>query len=236
MFVGIAGGAFLYDPRFGLLGFAVLIFYSILDSTDGQLARMTGQVTELGRVLDGVIGYAVYVAIYASITAGLLQRGASNGVLILMLLAAISNIAQAQRYEYFRHHYKMIALKGQIENEDPARVNSAWIGWMFRGYLTVQGMLNGLHNRVVSTIAARSSNGIVREEDRLRYREFFRGPVRGWNLLGDNWRFYAIGLAACFQRTELFFYAVLLPLNLTLLALLIWQRKVDRNFLRAELA
>ena len=57
MLIGIAGGALLYGERLGFLAFALLIIYGIIDSADGQLARMTGQVTELGRVLDGVSGY-----------------------------------------------------------------------------------------------------------------------------------------------------------------------------------
>ena len=50
MLVGITGGALLYGERLGLLGFALLIIYSIFDSADGQLARLTARVTELGRV------------------------------------------------------------------------------------------------------------------------------------------------------------------------------------------
>ena len=70
MLIGIAGGALLYNERLGFLAFALLILYSILDSADGQLARMTGQVTELGRVLDGVGGYLTHAAIYIAIVGG----------------------------------------------------------------------------------------------------------------------------------------------------------------------
>ena len=62
--VGVAAGAMLYHERLGLFAFALLILHGIIDSADGQLARMTGQVTELGRVLDGVGGYLTHVAIY----------------------------------------------------------------------------------------------------------------------------------------------------------------------------
>src|SRR5450755_1606302 len=49
MLAGVSGGALLYGERSGLLGFALLIIYSVFDSADGQLARLTGRVTELGR-------------------------------------------------------------------------------------------------------------------------------------------------------------------------------------------
>src|SRR5580700_6528925 len=67
--VGVAGGALLFDPSLAFAGFALIILHSILDSSDGQLARMTGQVTELGRLLDGIGGYVTHVAIYVAILA-----------------------------------------------------------------------------------------------------------------------------------------------------------------------
>lgn len=230
MFVGLAGAVMLFDLRLALLGFALLIFYSILDSTDGQLARMTGQVTPLGRVLDGVIGYAVYAAIYPAIALGLLERGENISVLLWMLLAAISNIPQAQQYEFFKHQYAMIVRDGRIEVDDPAHVRRPWMRGLFRAYLAVQKSANARHERVLSRIADRAEAGLVQTEDRVRYQKYFCGTRQGWNWLGDNLRFGLIGLAAYLQRMELFFFAILL-LNLLLLFLWLSQRRADREFL-----
>ena len=95
----------------------------------------------------------------------------------------------------------------------------------------MQRMLNGLHVVVESIIAARSIGGAVREDDRARYRDCFYWPMRGWNLLGDNTRFYAIGVLAWLHRLDLFFIFILVPMNLALVALWLWQRRADRRFL-----
>lgn len=232
MFVGIAGGALLYDERLGIPAFLLLILYSILDSADGQLARLTGQTTELGRVLDGVIGYVVYTAIYLALTAGLLHRGASVALIALMLVAVLSNIAQAQMYEYHRHHYISIVSKGRLPQDDPARLESPIIAALYRGYLACQRVLNGAHTETLQAIAQRAPEGAVSPSDRARYRECFYAPVRGWNLLGDNTRFYAIGVLALLHRLDLFFVFIVLPMNFALLALWIWQRQADQRFLR----
>lgn len=50
-----------------LLGILSLFVANLLDSADGQLARMTGQKTRLGRVLDGFAGDVWFIAIYAAI-------------------------------------------------------------------------------------------------------------------------------------------------------------------------
>ena len=221
----------LYDERLGLCAFALLIVHGIIDSADGQLARLTGQVTELGRVLDGGAGYLTHAAIYLAIAAGVIHRGGSGAILIWMVLAGIANAVQAQMYEYHRHDYAMIAVRGLVPRGDPAKLTQAWMKSLYAWYLATAGRLSGLHLEVESLIAERSTAGVVREDDRARYRKFFYAPMRGWNLLGDNTRFYAIGVLVWLGRIDLFFAFVLLPMNLALIALWLWQRHADRRFL-----
>lgn len=229
--VGMAAGALLYDERLGLMAFALLIVHGIVDSSDGQLARMTGQTSEVGRILDGIGGYATHVAVYVAILAGYVSRGGSLSMVAWAALAGAANTAQAQLYEYHRTSYSTIVLEGLAPHEDAARVDVAWVRRLFRGYMRLQRRLIGLHGRVEAAIAARSRGGIVSDHDRSRYRAMFYGPVRGWNLLGDNTRFYAIGVLAWLHHLEWFFAFILLPMNVALGVLWCWQRRADRRFL-----
>lgn len=231
MLPGIMGGILLGDQRLAYFGFALIIIYSVFDSADGQLARLTGQVTELGRVLDGVGGYVTYAAIYISICAGLLYQGASGTIVIWAGLAAIANTVQAQMYEYHRHHYALIVVKRHVPRDDPAKIPMSWMRSLYGGYLAMQRALNGLHFQVEAAIKAGAVDGIVSEEDQARYRDCFYWPTRGWNLLGDNARFFAIGLLVFLNRIDLFFAFILIPMNLALLVLWFWQRNADRKFL-----
>jgi CDP-alcohol phosphatidyltransferase-like enzyme len=228
--VGVTGGSLLYDERLGVFAFALLILYGIIDSADGQLARLTGQVTELGRVLDGVGGYVTHGAIYLAIAAGAIHRGGSSSILIWMLLAGMANALQAQMYDYHRTAYITVVAEGHAPDNHPAKV-PWWLRGLLRGYLVTQRWLIGLHAQVEAALAARSVAGNVREDDRTRYRECFYGPVRGWNLLGDNTRFYTIGVLVCLHRIDLFFAFILVPMNLALITLWLWQRSADRRFL-----
>jgi hypothetical protein len=69
MFIGVAGGIMFYPEHFGwnLLGVLLVIFANILDSTDGQMARLTGMKTALGRVLDGTSSTLWYIAMYCAV-------------------------------------------------------------------------------------------------------------------------------------------------------------------------
>jgi phosphatidylglycerophosphate synthase len=224
--VGLVGGAMLYSESLGLIAFAVIIFHSVLDSSDGQLARMTGQVTELGRVLDGVGGYVTHAAIFLAIGASMFERGWGGSAVVLMLGAGASTIVHAQMYDYHRTSYARTALKGIAA--PPAALSRRGV---LRIYERMQRALSGLHPRVEREIAARSPHGTVRDDDRARYRSCFYWPVRGWNALGDNTRFYAVGVLAWMHRLDLFFTFVLVPMNAVFAALWLWELRADRRFL-----
>ena len=228
--IGVAGGALLYETSPGLVCFGLLILSEIVDSADGQLARLTGQTTELGRVLDGVSDYVRHAAIYLAISGGIIHRGGNTSILLWMVLAGISNAIQSQMYDFHRTAYVAVVREGRVAGDDMAKVPS-WIRWLYSGYLMMQRWLIGPHVKVESALAARAIGGRVREEDRERYRECFHRAVRGWNLLGSNTGLYAIGILIWLHRVDLFLLFMLLPMNLALIALWFWQRKADRKFL-----
>ena len=66
-----AHGSYHYEQCAGLwlniIGILLLFWAYVYDCTDGQLARMTGKKSKLGRILDGAAGYAWYIPIYAAL-------------------------------------------------------------------------------------------------------------------------------------------------------------------------
>lgn len=63
-----ACGSFYYEGTHGLvmniIAILLLCLADIFDCTDGQLARMTGKKSRLGRILDGVAGFTWFIPIY----------------------------------------------------------------------------------------------------------------------------------------------------------------------------
>lgn len=228
--VGVAGGALLYSEGLGLVGVALLIAHGLIDSADGQLARRTGQVSELGRVLDGVAGYLTHAAMFIAIGLGHMHRGGSSLILISMFLAGIASIIHAQFYDHHRTVYGAIVRQGRVRRNEPAKV-SGWLRGPYEWYSAMQRLLIESHAEVEAAVQTRAAGEIVSAEDRQRYRARFRRLVRGWNWLGDNPRRYATAVFVCIGRPDLLFAFILVPMNLTCLALWLWQRRADREFL-----
>ena len=74
MFIGAASsiffyhGSFIYEGWYGfwlnVIGVLLLCVADLLDCTDGQLARLTGKKSRLGRILDGMAGFTWFIPIY----------------------------------------------------------------------------------------------------------------------------------------------------------------------------
>lgn len=61
-------GSYYYEGMHGLwmnlIGILLLCWADVFDCTDGQLARMTGKKSRLGRILDGLAGFVWFTPIY----------------------------------------------------------------------------------------------------------------------------------------------------------------------------
>ncbi len=69
IFLGVGAGlCFMQESlRWNILGILLLMWANLYDSTDGQLARITGQKTRWGRILDGFAGDCWFFFIYFAI-------------------------------------------------------------------------------------------------------------------------------------------------------------------------
>jgi phosphatidylglycerophosphate synthase len=229
--VGVAGGALLASPALALVGVGLLILHGAIDSADGQLARMTGQSSEFGRVLDGISGYVTHVAVYLAIMTVLVRLGGSLWTLALAVVAGICTAMQAQMYDYHRTAYAAFAIKGKLPADGAGQTVSGPLGRLVALYTASQQALLGRHGTVEQIIASRAVDGVVRPDDRANYRACFYWPVRGWNLLGDNVRRFALAAFVLLHHLEWFVVFTLVPMNLILAALWLYQRRADRRFL-----
>ena len=136
IFLGVgAGVCFGFDSlKINALGILLLVWANTYDSCDGQLARLTGQKSALGRILDGAAGDFWFIAIYAAIA---IRLTPTWGVWI-WVLCVVSGFGchsrQCRLADYYRQIH-LFFLKGKegSEMDDASRQVELYRQMTWRG-------------------------------------------------------------------------------------------------------
>ena len=123
IFIGIGAGVCFYFTSYpiNLLGIFLLIWANTYDSCDGQLARLTGQYSPLGRILDGIAGDTWFITIYIAICLRTVHtvpffEDHLWAIWVLGSLAGVSHILQAAVADRYRQMH-LFFLKGSKGSE-----------------------------------------------------------------------------------------------------------------------
>lgn len=117
IFLGVMAGVFFYFENiyYNIIGMLLLIWANSYDSADGQLARMTGQKSRIGRILDGLAGDFWFVSIYAAICLRLMPEW-QYWIWALAAVAGYFHSKQAAMADYYRNVH-LFFLKGESGSE-----------------------------------------------------------------------------------------------------------------------
>lgn len=117
IFIGVASGYFFYFENiyYNIIGMLLLIWANSYDSADGQLARMTGQKSRMGRILDGIAGDFWFVSIYAALCLRLMPQW-GYWIWLLAAVAGFYHSKQAAMADYYRNIH-LFFLKGEAGSE-----------------------------------------------------------------------------------------------------------------------
>ena len=116
VFVGAAAGFFFYktDIVYNIIGILFLIMANILDCVDGQLARLTGIKSKIGRILDGFAGDIWFASIYIGFALRLSEQTGCYWFFALAVMSGMSHLFQANITDYYKtlHLYFISKDKG----------------------------------------------------------------------------------------------------------------------------
>lgn len=126
IFLGVAAAVMFYfeDTLHNVLGILLLMSANFCDSTDGQLARLTGKTSLVGRLLDGLAGdvwfFAIYVALCLRLMPQLMPGTDIHWGMGIWALAFVAGIIchspQASLADYYRQIH-LLFLKGTTGSE-----------------------------------------------------------------------------------------------------------------------
>ena len=126
IFLGVGAGFMFYhtDLWHNIMGVVLLMLANFCDSTDGQMARLTGKKTLIGRMLDGFSGDLWFLAIYVALCLrmqGQFIPGTNTqwgiGIWVLAFVAGVlCHSPQSSLADYYRQIH-LFFLKGKEGSE-----------------------------------------------------------------------------------------------------------------------
>jgi phosphatidylglycerophosphate synthase len=216
--MGLVGGNLLIyqRPWLNWLGVILLITSDILDSADGQLARMTGTSTKMGRMLDGLSDGLRFANMYVSVTLHAVLMGAPWPVILLGGVALLAHILQATVTDFIRQAYLLYGAGRKAELDLPQTVPDATGGvWRrfaqarYRDWVDLQARL---FPATVALARRMGPSTIPPAAFRARYDELQGVWVERCWLIAQNIRFALIALAvASGSETNFFWLTLLIP-------------------------
>lgn len=232
MLLGVLAGVAYYhfrQPWWAVIGFLLMIGWHIMDGADGQLARLTGQQSQSGKIIDGICDYVTFIAVYVALGLALQQRH-GHWIWLLIITAGVFHAVQAAAYEVQRQDYNYWGL-GRASAALPALDDPALYvtdggtlkrlaALLYRLYVRVQhaciGMPSALRARLRALLAGDDARRVLA---RQQYRALFAPAVRRWSVLSANYRTLGLFIAAVLQIPLAYFVFEIIGFSICLLAL-----------------
>src|SRR5437773_7356309 len=221
----IAGHRMWYvRSRVNAWGVALFSVSDILDSADGQLARLRGTSTRMGRILDGLADTGRFVSLYGHLGARLYVTGHGWGGAVLALAALLSHSYQAAAADFIRQAYLYFAVGSGSELDIPEQAPppehpSVWSrisAWIYGDYVRRQAWLFPRTTALARALAGRDVPASLRRS----WAERQRWVVQGCALIAQNIRFVLLALTAVPHWPAAYCWIVVGPLNLVLIVLI----------------
>lgn len=242
IFLGIGAGICFYytDLWHNVAGVLLLMFANFCDSTDGQMARLTGKKTLIGRMLDGFSGdvwfFCIYVALCMRMQNQPIPGMEQTWGIWIWVLGAIAGFLchspQSSLSDYYRNIH-LFFLKGksgsELDNSEQQRkvfeqmkADKDWLGCLFfynyANYCRSQEKRTPKFQRFFQLYneaqTAEASQQEMREQVRLSFLEGSRPLMKYTNVLTFNTRAICIYITALLNCPWVYFLFEIIVLSI----------------------
>lgn len=253
MVCGATAGYFFFKFQTYPAYYAALILFTahILDCVDGQLARIKGISSRLGKTLDGIADVITYIAIFSGVAYAISYNGQISGLhwSFYGIFAILNYLIHIHLFDHFKNeliHYSIPEYHEKLEGIDQLKRIYRSLGKSIaaRGYKLILLFYIGFYivEKAVIRLAQPNDyqgflewyfkdNNIpasVKKHFRQHYRKYNLLLVRGWSMLGATTHISVFLICALINRLDLIFWIICVPFNIWVLFLLICQRSIIR--------
>lgn len=249
IFLGIGAGVAFYFNNIwiNVLGMFLLVWANSFDSADGQLARMTGRYSRLGRILDGLAGDLWFITIYFSLC---FREIATSPFFIehhwviwtLAVATGICHAKQASMADCYRQ-FHLFFLKGkegsELENTDDLLDKYRAIRWkgnfwkkltmaFYVNYTMQQRKTAPAMQRLLSALRHRFGNGEIPRGFRDDFRRQSLPLMKFTNILSFNWRVIVLFIALFVRMPWIYFVFEFTVLNALMIYMIMRHERICR--------
>ena len=211
-------------PVSAALGLALHMGWHVVDGADGDLARLTGRVSPIGEMVDGLCDYVSHAVLYIVLAYWLQTHGEDFGgwrAWALVVFAGLSHAVQSNHVEVQRRQYQYWVygtpwLRTSRAQGD-APVSTSWAGTLIGIYLSVASGMTPHALKVEAAVAAAKDDPARLAEIAATVRTESPPLLLLYKFLGPNPRAIVLGLSM-FAGTPLWY---MLYQSLVLNALLV---------------
>ena len=250
IFLGVGAGIMMYYNNLwiNMLGMLLLIWANSFDSADGQLARLTGQYSQIGRILDGVSGDLWFAAIYIAICLREPQTSTFFNeqpwtIWCMAIIAGICHGKQAAMADIYRQ-FHLFFVKGksgsELESSEDLKKQLAETPKkdffkrltlsFYTGYTVQQEATAPSMQKLRQEIKNRWVDGEIPQN----FRDDFRGAslplMKYTNILTFNWRAITLFLSLVVKMPWLYFAAEITVFNFIMIYMIVRHERICRRF------
>lgn len=242
IFVGAAVGFFFYhdDLSYNICGVLLLIFANILDCVDGQLARLTGIKSAIGRILDGAAGDIWFASIYVAFALRLSHDYGTHWFFALAVVSGISHLVQANITDYYKtlHLYFISKDKGsEFQTLEQVRAShkemkygiNKFFYFLYRGYTLLQVKATPSLQRMLQSLHARYGDNIP-EDIRINFRRQSKELMHLIDFMTFNGRTIVMFIVVLVGEVWVYFLYEIIVLNIVLLLAMKKHEKMCATF------
>jgi CDP-alcohol phosphatidyltransferase-like enzyme len=238
----MAGHLYFYQNlSINIAGMVLHVWANALDNADGQLARLTHQVSRKGRIIDSVADHLGFASVYIHLTLRCAFAGASPAIWLIALGAAISHAFQGAAADYYRTAFLYFTGGGRTEIDSSSALRSDYrkFSWRKRGWdkillrlylnFTLQQEMLAPRLKQLRETANAAWHGRIPGWLEQRYRDAAGQTLKLWRLLMTNTRMLVLFVLLFLGQPAYYFWFELIPLNLLFIYLLARQEKMAES-------
>lgn len=244
---GVYAGHLFYfrDIMTNAAGILFWIVADILDSADGQLARLTNNKSKIGRILDGLATNLIFISMYGHLYARIVESGHAPWWLLFVLLGAMSHSMQSALADYYRNaylHFVVDPEKSELHrsadiiaeynaivfSKEPAR---KVLMWFYRNYTVQQEYFTRNLQNLRIEVERRFESGIP-EWFRNEYRRATLPLMKYYAVLTTNTRMIIMSVCVLIDRPLWYFFGEAVLINLVMVGVALYTEHLSAQLAR----